>query len=422
MLLGCIADDITGATDLALNLVRNGMKTIQVSGVPEGDVDFSNVDAVVVALKSRTIPVDEAVEQSRAALAVLSQAGAKQFYFKYCSTFDSTDKGNIGPVIEALKADLKASVVIACPAFPETGRSVYQGHLFVESRLLSESPLKDHPLTPMNDPDLVRVLQKQMKDKVALLPWQIVSQGEAAIQDELNRHDQDAAVFIADAITHEDLHALGAACSEHALVTGGSGMAIGLPENFRKSGQLQAKNPVVDFRYPRGKTAILAGSCSLATSGQIEYAKKNGFPVLQLDPLVLAKDDGEINKVCRWLEKIIASQELPPIVYSTAVPDDVAEIKAALGDIDVGEMIEQTHGRIAQFLYEIGVSKLIVAGGETSGAVVDALGVKQLEIGVEIAPGVPWTLSRADKLLALALKSGNFGGENFFVKAWEMTW
>ncbi len=421
MLLGCIADDITGATDLALNLVRNGMKTIQVSGIPEGDLDFSNVDAVVVALKSRTIPVDQAVEQSRAALAVLSKAGAKQFYFKYCSTFDSTDEGNIGPVLEALKADLNSNVVIACPAFPETGRSVYQGHLFVESRLLSESPLKDHPLTPMNDPDLVRVLQKQTKLKVGLLPWQIVSQGEAAIYDELKRHDQDATVFIADAITHEDLHALGAACSEHTLVTGGSGMAIGLPENFRKSGQLQDKNPVIDFRYPRGKTAILAGSCSLATNGQIEYAKKSGFPVLQLDPLALAKDDGEINRVCRWLEKTITSQEFPPIVYSTAVPDDVAEIKASLGTIDVGEMIEQTHGRIAQFLYEIGVSKLIVAGGETSGAVIDALGVKQLEIGVEIAPGVPWTLSRTNKLLALALKSGNFGGEDFFVKAWKMT-
>lgn len=422
-LLGCIADDLTGATDLALNLVRNGMKTVQVSGVPEGHVDLDGADAVVVALKSRTIPASLAVEQSLHALDFLMSVGVEQVFFKYCSTFDSTDQGNIGPVMEALQEKLKCDVTIACPAFPEAGRSLFQGHLFVNGRLLSESSLRDHPLTPMRDPDLVRVLQRQSLGSVGLVPWEIVRTGHSAIAQAIDDARKNGnSLLIIDAIVDDDLRAIGQAVAGHKLISGGSGVAIGLPDNFRRAGKLRAYDPVAGFDYPAGPGAILAGSCSAATRGQIRTAIETGFPALQLDPFKLAKGSAEVQRACDWLSETLGQSQLPPLVYSTASPDEVREFQIEYGRDRAGEIVEEAQKMLARHLFGLGVRRFIVAGGETSGAVVEALGVPMLEIGPEIAPGVPWTRSiGGDETVALALKSGNFGDADFFAKAWGMS-
>lgn len=422
-LLGCIADDLTGATDLALNLVRNGMKTVQVSGVPEGHVDLDGADAVVVALKSRTIPASLAVEQSLHALDFLMSVGVEQVFFKYCSTFDSTDQGNIGPVMEALQEKLKCDVTIACPAFPEAGRSLFQGHLFVNGRLLSESSLRDHPLTPMRDPDLVRVLQRQSLGSVGLVPWEIVRTGHSAIAQAIDDARKNGnSLLIIDAIVDDDLRAIGQAVAGHKLISGGSGVAIGLPVNFRRAGKLRAYDPVAGFDYPAGPGAILAGSCSAATRGQIRTAIETGFPALQLDPFKLAKGSAEVQRACDWLSETLGQSQLPPLVYSTASPDEVREFQIEYGRDRAGEIVEEAQKMLARHLFGLDVRRFIVAGGETSGAVVEALGVPMLEIGPEIAPGVPWTRSiGGDETVALALKSGNFGDADFFAKAWGMS-
>ncbi len=422
-LLGCIADDLTGATDLALNLVRNGMKTVQVSGVPEGHVDLDGADAVVVALKSRTIPASLAVEQSLHALDFLMSVGVEQVFFKYCSTFDSTDQGNIGPVMEALQEKLKCDVTIACPAFPEAGRSLFQGHLFVNGQLLSESSLRDHPLTPMRDPDLVRVLQRQSLGSVGLIPWEIVRTGHSAIAQAIDDARKNGnSLLIVDAIVDDDLRAIGQAVSGHKLISGGSGVAIGLPDNFRRAGKLRAYDPVAGFDYPAGPGAILAGSCSAATRGQIRTAIETGFPALQLDPFKLAKGSAEVQRACDWLFETLGQSQLPPLVYSTASPDEVREFQIEYGRDRAGEIVEEAQKTLARHLFGLGVRRFIVAGGETSGAVVEALGVPMLEIGPEIAPGVPWTRSiGGDETVSLALKSGNFGDADFFAKAWGMS-
>ncbi|WP_417828049.1 3-oxo-tetronate kinase [Thalassospira sp.] len=422
-LLGCIADDLTGATDIALNLVRNGMKTVQVAGVPESQVDLDGADAVVVALKSRTIPARAAVEQSLNALDFLLSAGAEQIFFKYCSTFDSTDQGNIGPVLEALQHKLACDVTIACPAFPEAGRSLFQGHLFVNGRLLSESSLRDHPLTPMRDPDLVKVLQRQSGGQVGLVPWEVVRTGHAAIAQKIEAaRTEGKTLLIVDAIVDDDLRAIGQAVASHKLLSGGSGLAIGLPENFRRAGKLHPYDPVAGFDYPSGAGAILAGSCSAATREQIKNAITVGFPALQLDPFKLAKGSAEVQRACDWLSERLDETGLPPLVYSTASPDEVRDFQVEYGRDRAGKLVEEAHKTLARHLFGLGVRRFMVAGGETSGAVVEALGVPMLEIGPEIAPGVPWTRSiGGDETVALALKSGNFGDADFFSKAWGMS-
>jgi uncharacterized protein YgbK (DUF1537 family) len=399
------------------------MRTIQVSGVPEPGTKFENVDAVVVALKSRTIEPQRAIEQSMAALAVLQEAGARQIVFKYCSTFDSTDHGNIGPVTEALQNALNAPVTVACPSFPANGRSVYQGHLFVGNQLLNESPLKDHPLTPMRDANLVRVLQRQAQGRVGLVPWQVVSQGADSITAAISSaSEQGQSLVIVDALCDQDLLQIGKACAEHALVTGGSGVAAGLPENFRQQGILASTDATDHFEYPPGATLALAGSCSVATRAQIQRAREAGFPVYHLDPFDLIADDRELQNVCAWVTHTQKNGSLPPLVYSSSTPDDVARFQQANGGEQAGAIIERAYGQLACHAYETGTRKLIVAGGETSGAVVNALGIRQLEIGPEIAPGVPWTVSRNSDTdtVGLALKSGNFGGPDLFEEAWRM--
>jgi uncharacterized protein YgbK (DUF1537 family) len=417
LLLGCIADDLTGATDLANTLVRQGMRTVQVIGVPTG-APPADVDAIVVALKSRTIPAAEAVRLSRAALVWLKAQGARQYLFKYCSTFDSTDAGNIGPVADALLADLGANFTIACPAFPENGRTIYQGHLFVGRQLLSESSMRNHPLTPMTDSDLVRVLGRQIKAKVGLVPYVVVRNGPEAIAAEFAKLQQAGMSHaIVDAIEDRHLLDIGTASAELALITGGSGIALGLPENFRRKGLLRAGGVADALPRIEGAAAVIAGSASAATLAQVQEMKRRR-PSFAIDAFALAEGRDVAGEAIAWAKPHLA--EGPVLIYATAPPADVARIQAALGREQAGELIERALAAIAAGLVDAGVRRLVIAGGETSGAVVQQLGVQALRIGPQIDPGVPWTASLGKPALALALKSGNFGAPNFFLKALEM--
>ncbi|MHB0952466.1 MAG: 3-oxo-tetronate kinase [Allorhizobium sp.] len=419
MLIGAVADDITGATDLCLMLSREGMRTIQVIGVPASDMDFSGADAVVVALKSRTIPARQAVDMSLASARVLLAAGAEQLIFKYCSTFDSTDAGNIGPVAEALQDLTGTPVTIACPSFPAAGRTVYKGHLFVGDRLLSESPLKDHPLTPMRDPDLVRVLQRQCSRPVGLVQADTVASGPEALKAAFaEQYAVGKRILVVDTLSDADLRVIGKACAGMKLVTGGSGVAMGLPENFRRTKEFTPRDQMTRMAAPAGRAAILAGSCSAATRGQIEVAEAAGLPVLRLDITAVAEGRQTAADLANWV--IAAQGDRPPLIYSSADPAELIDIQARMGRHESGALVERTLADVARRLKDAGFSRFLIAGGETSGAIVEALGVKVLLIGPEIDPGVPWTRSIAGPDLALALKSGNFGARNFFLKAWTL--
>jgi uncharacterized protein YgbK (DUF1537 family) len=419
VLLGCIADDFTGGTDLAGMLVKAGMRTVQLIGVPDGPPP-DDADAVVIALKSRTSPVDEAVAESLAAFRWLQQAGCRQFYFKYCSTFDSTPRGNIGPVAEALMQALDTDFTIACPALPANGRSLYKGHLFVGDGLLSESGMRNHPLTPMLDANLVRVLQQQVRRKVGLVDFATVSRGGAAIRERFNAlREQGHGFAIVDALSNADLDAIGAACADLPLVTGGSGIALGLPQNFRRSGLLASSAVADALPKTGGLRAVISGSCSVATQKQVEVMRAS-HPAFSIDPLRLARGEDLVSAALEWAGSRMAQQ--PILIYATATPDAVRQVQGELGVEQASQLVEQTLSMIARGLVQAGVGQMIVAGGETSGAVVKALGVKGLRIGPEIDPGVPWTSTLHDdgtQPLALALKSGNFGSADFFLKAWS---
>ena len=418
LLLGCIADDLTGATDLANTLVRQGMRTVQLIGVPDAEASLPEADTIVVALKSRTIPAAEAVAMSRAALRRLRDAGARQFFFKYCSTFDSTDEGNIGPVADALLADLGESFTIACPAFPENKRTIYLGHLFVGGVLLSDSSMRNHPLTPMTDANLVRVLGRQTKAKVNLVSYSVVQQGPEAIADCFDALRSGGVTYaIVDATEDRHLLDIGAACADLKLVTGGSGVALGLPENFRRQGLLPTLASADALPAIAGQEAVLAGSCSAATLQQVEQMKRSR-PAFAVDPAALAAGEDVVGHAIAWARERLAGG--PVLIYATAPPEDVARVQQQLGRERAGALIEQALAEIAAGLVAAGVRRLVVAGGETSGAVVQRLGAKALRIGPQIDPGVPWTASIGEPALALALKSGNFGAPDFFTKAFAM--
>ena len=413
--LGCIADDFTGATDLANNLVRAGMRVVQVIGVPEGPLAVE-VDAVVVALKSRTLPAQEAIAQSLAALRWLQAQGAQQVYFKYCSTFDSTPAGNIGPVTEALMDALDTAFTIATPAFPDNGRTVFKGHLFVGELLLSDSGMKDHPLTPMTDANLVRVMQAQTRRKVGLIDHRTVAQGDAAIRERIAvLRAEDVGVAIVDAVTNEDLLRLGPALAGMPLVTAGSGVAIGLPANFglAPSAGASALPPAGGLR------AVVSGSCSVATNAQVKHFIDGGGPAFAIDPLQLMAGDDVVAQALAWAAPLLAQG--PVLVYSTAEPSAVKAVQTKLGVDEAGAMVERALAAIARGLVaQHGVRQLLVAGGETSGACVQALGIAQLQIGAQIDPGVPWCHAVAEAApLHIALKSGNFGSADFFTKAFK---
>lgn len=413
-LLGCIADDFTGATDLANMLVRGGMRTVQSIGVPT-DTTLADLDAdaIVIALKSRTLPAAEAVEQSLAALAWLRERGCEQIFFKYCSTFDSTACGNIGQVTDALLDALGSDFTLACPAFPENGRTIFRGHLFVQDQPLNECGMQNHPLTPMTDANLVRVLQAQTPNTVGLLRYDSVAQGEAAVRERIGQLRADGVTMaIADAVSDADLYTLGQACAGLPLLTGGSGLALGLPGNFRKAGKLRdidaAELPPVS-----GGEVVLAGSASVATNGQVAAWLEAGRPALRIDPLALSAGKPVVQEALGFARD--AGQTV--LIYATSSPDEVKAVQAQLGVERAGELVENALGDIAKGLFEAGTRRFVVAGGETSGAVVQALDVNLLKIGAQIDPGVPATASTGATPLALALKSGNFGSRDFFAKA-----
>ena len=421
MVLGCIADDFTGATDLANNLVRGGMRVVQAIGVPAQPLD-TQADAVVVALKSRTLPVHDAIAQSLAALRWLQAQGAQQIYFKYCSTFDSTTQGNIGPVAEALMAALGTDFTIATPAFPDNHRTVFKGHLFVGDALLNESGMQNHPLTPMNDANLVRVLQGQCAGQVGLIDYRVVAQGGAAIQARIAQlRSQGVRLAVVDAISNDDLMRLAPALRGMPLVTAGSGVAIGLPGNFglAPSSTASALPPAV------GQQAVVSGSCSLATNRQVQAFIQSGRPALAIDPLQIsarqAAGGDVVADTLAWAQPLLAQG--PLLVYSSAEAKAVKAVQEQLGAGAAGALVEHTLASIARGLVTLGVRQLVLAGGETSGACVQALNISQLKIGLQIDPGVPWCHAQSEAApgagLHLTLKSGNFGTDDFFSKAFE---
>ncbi len=418
LLLGCIADDFTGATDLANNLVRSGMRVMQINGLPAENL-AAETDAVVIALKSRTIPAQEAVSQSLAALAWLRKQGAQQIYFKYCSTFDSTPAGNIGQVTEALMDALGTDFTIATPAFPDNGRTVFKGHLFVGDVLLQESGMQNHPLTPMKDANLVRVLQAQCKRKVGLVDYRTVNAGSDAIKQRIAAlREQGVGIAVVDAVSNEDLMRLGKALKSMPLVTAGSGVAIGLPPNHGLAPSSQTST----LPTAQGYQAIVSGSCSLATNRQVANFIAAGFPSMVIDPQCIARGEDVATEALAWAKPLLAKG--PVLMYSTAQSNVLKSIQSELGAEAAGAMVEDALARIARGLVQSGVRQLIVAGGETSGACVQALNVKQMQIGPQIDPGVPWCHAHSDAAdnagLHLTLKSGNFGTDDFFTKAFKV--
>lgn len=414
MLLGCIADDFTGATDLANNLVRSGMSTVQAIGVPAADAAF-DADAVVVALKSRTAPLAQAVGDSLAAARWLRGRGARQLYFKVCSTFDSTPRGNIGPVAEALLTELGARQALVTPAFPEAGRTVYKGHLFVGDVLLSDSPMSHHPLTPMTDANLVRVLQAQLAiTRAGLVERRTVAGGAAVVAERLAALEREGVAFVvADAITDEDLRVLAAAARDLPLVVAGSGLAIGIPALHGLSPAPRAA------RLPRasGASAIVSGSCSQATNAQVAAFLSAGGAGFAVDPLRAAAGEDVAAEALAWARPRLGDR--PVLVFATAEPAAVRAVQQCLGAELAGQVVERTLARVAAGLVEAGVGRLVVAGGETAGACIGALGVQALRIGPQIDPGVPWCHTERPRL-HLALKSGNFGAVDFFTHAFEV--
>lgn len=424
--LGCIADDLTGATDLCNNLVRAGMRVVLTVDVPHS-AGSPPADAIVVALKSRTIPAAEAVAQSLAACRWLRNKGVRQIYFKICSTFDSTPKGNIGPVIEALMDELGCDFSAVVPAFPDNRRTVYCGHLFVDGVPLNESGMRNHPLTPMTDANLVRFLAQQIygekQRKVGLIEYTSVAQSADAICERIRGlRSAGASVAIADTTSNGDLERLAAALHDHPLVTAGSGLAIGLPANWgiRPSPE-SARLPAAT-----GRRAIISGSCSVATNAQVQHFMQTGGNARMLDPIQLARNSKDkVEETLAWID---AQWSTDParilLIYSTVAPATLKAAHEQLGVERCGEVVEQALSQIARALAERGAGQLVVAGGETAGVCIRALGVEQVQIGPQIDPGVPWCYGISPLAqqagIHLALKSGNFGTDDFFTKAFQM--
>jgi uncharacterized protein YgbK (DUF1537 family) len=410
MLLGCIGDDFTGSSDLANTLARQGMRTALFAGAPISPA-APDVEAGVVALKSRSVPAAEAVALSLQALEWLRAQGCRQFLFKYCSTFDSTDAGNIGPVAEALARALGASAgpVIFCPVFPAAGRTLVHGHLFVGDRLLNESGMQNHPLTPMTDPDIRRVLGRQAQAAVGHACYATVAAGPEALRRAL---DAEAAagrpLVVVDALSDADLMTIGAAADGLPLVTGGSGVAMGLPANFRRAGLIGAAAEA--WRGEAGRAAALCGSCSTMSRRQI-VAHGAAAPVFEVDADAVIAGALTAQAAADWA----LAQTGLPLIYSSAEPEAVAAVQARHGRERAAHALEGFFAELARLLRAAGVRRLISAGGETSGAVVEGLGLTAMQIGPEIAPGVP--AMRAADDLVVALKSGNFGADDFFARA-----
>ena len=422
LLLGCIADDFTGASDLANNLVRAGMRVVQTIGVPTGSF-HAEVDAVVVALKSRTTSPQDAVAQALSALSWLQAYGAKQIYFKYCSTFDSTAQGNIGPVTDALMSALGTNFTVATPAFPNNKRTVFKGYLFAGDVLLNESGMQNHPLTPMTDANLVRVLQAQTRRRVGLIDYTVVARGADAIKERIaGLKSNGIGIAIVDAISNDDLMRLGPALKGMPLVTAASGVALGLAQNF----DIAPTTAASKLPEALGFQAVVSGSCSLATNAQVLAFIAAGLPALAIDPLRMTGGINVAAEALAWAEPLLQSG--PVLVYSTAESATIKAVQNKLGVEEAGALVERTLAAIAKGLVALGVRQMIVAGGETSGACVQALGITQMQIGPQIAPGVPWNYCEPSPSgpanskigMHITLKSGNFGGNDFFIDAFKM--
>lgn len=412
--LGCIADDFTGATDLASMLARSGVNVSLRIGVPLSTPE-NTAEIEVIALKTRSISASKAIEESLSALKWLKEAGAKKYFFKYCSTFDSTAEGNIGPVSEALMNELKVDQTIYCPAFPENGRSIYMGNLFVGQKLLSESSMKDHPLTPMNDSNLMRLLSAQVSRRVGLADRIVVNSGVDSLKEKLiSLKENDVPHVIVDAVADTDLDTIASACQDMDFITGGSALAMPLAEFYKASGKISANdNSFMNKKLNTG-SIILSGSCSEMTIIQVKNFIQRGAAAFQLDPIDLAENG--VKKVLDWLSSQDFTKNI--IIYATSDPDTVKKVQAELGVDMAGKIVEQGLSECAIAARELGIKNFIIAGGETSGAITKALNVRQLDIGIEIAPGVPWTFSgKRNNQIALSLKSGNFGSEEFFTEA-----
>jgi 3-dehydrotetronate 4-kinase len=424
LLLGSIADDFTGASDLADTLVASGLNTILLIGLPEGGklpAEATEAEAVVFALKTRSIQAPEAVRQSVAAARFLRSAGCRHLYFKYCSTFDSTDAGNIGPVADALLDEVEDDFTIFCPAFPKNGRKIFNGYLFVGPVLLSESGMQNHPLTPMTDPNLVRVLQGQTRHKVGLIGFDAVIRGASAIRAGMQKlRGLGVRYAIVDAVEENDLAAIGAAVLDEGLVfsTGGSGLGGGLALSLRNPAEFGTERTAMRFSKVQGPAAIIAGSCSRATLGQIEHFVKADKPFFRVEiGSLLAGKDRVVAQALAWAKPRLGSE--PLLIAASESPTAVAQHQQAHGREQIGHLVESALAEIARGLVGAGVRRLILAGGETSSAAVERLGVRALRIGPTIDPGVPWTFSLGDDPLALALKSGNFGAPDFFTSAFN---
>ena len=412
--LGCIADDFTGATDFASMLARSGVNVSLRIGVPLSTPE-NTAEIEVIALKTRSISASKAIEESLSALKWLNEAGAKKYFFKYCSTFDSTAEGNIGPVSEALMNELKVDQTIYCPAFPENGRSIYMGNLFVGQKLLSESSMKDHPLTPMNDSNLMRLLSAQVSRRVGLADRIVVNSGVNSLKEKLiSLKENDVPHVIVDAVADTDLDTIASACQDMDFITGGSALAMPLAEFYKASGKISANdNSFMNKKLNTG-SIILSGSCSEMTIIQVKNFIQRGAAAFQLDPIDLAENG--VKKVLDWLSSQDFTKNI--IIYATSDPNTVKKVQAELGVDMAGKIVEQGLSECAIAARELGIKNFIIAGGETSGAITKALNIRQLDIGIEIAPGVPWTFSgKRNNQIALSLKSGNFGSEEFFTEA-----
>jgi uncharacterized protein YgbK (DUF1537 family) len=421
LVLGCIADDYTGASDLANTLTRCGLRTVQTIGVPSGDLALPEIDAAVVSLKSRSIEAGLAVTRSRAAEQWLRSRGADHVLFKICSTFDSTDAGNIGPVMDALRADSGDAIVLVTPAFPGTGRTVYQGNLFVGAVPLNESPLKDHPLNPMHDSNLLRVLSRQSRTRIGLVDLAVLARGPDAVRARLaDLSANGVGAAIVDAVFDRDLETIGTVALDHRLSVGASGIGLGLARALlaAQPARSVASNPVFDAAVG-GAAACLAGSCSQATLQQVASAERV-MAVLHLDPERIVAGPDESRRAIGWAKELL--QQGPILIASSATPEQVAALQSRHGRDAAGHAIEQAMADIAQALVRAGVRRLVVAGGETSGAVVDRLEIPGFLVGAEIAAGVPVlrAVGASDGNMLLALKSGNFGGPDFFSDALEL--
>ena len=416
MKIGVIADDFTGATDAASFIVKNGLSAVQFSGIPCQDISTFG-DALIVSLKSRSSDPNDAVKDSLRACQWLLNQGCNLIYFKYCSTFDSTEQGNIGPVTEALMAELNVQSCLLCPSLPVNGRTVYQGNLFVFDTLLSESGMKDHPITPMTDSNILRLIENQSSGRAGLVDWATVSKGASSVQSRVEELvEQGVRFIVCDAISETDLLTIGAVAQQHTLVTGGSGLVGAIANHFSQKVPLrESKTSTNAFVPASGHGVVLSGSCSLMTNEQVANYKQLA-PSFKLDVDQCINNEDYGRQVLKWVIQH-ADHDYFPLVYATVDANELRNIQTQFGS-QASVAVERVFHWLVSQLYSHGFNTFVSAGGETSGTVTQALDVTGFRVGKEIAPGVPWVNS-LDGEIMLALKSGNFGTPDFFRQAQE---